>query len=126
MTQVVHSLPGCLKKNWGHKLRVYPLLQAPQHHCNPVINQVVCNMAPIIRQFSSSGVNYVYVCDLPIAEEDEEEETAPPQPEVETEKEKPAEKQDEEGKVLNTPHIQCPTDSSVIHQCYFSIIDVLS
>uniref|UniRef100_A0A673FR29 Cytoplasmic dynein 1 intermediate chain 2-like n=1 Tax=Sinocyclocheilus rhinocerous TaxID=307959 RepID=A0A673FR29_9TELE len=43
-----------------------------------------------------SGVNYVDVCDLPIAEEAEEEETAPPQPEVEAEKEKPAEKQDEE------------------------------
>uniref|UniRef100_A0A672T775 Uncharacterized protein n=1 Tax=Sinocyclocheilus grahami TaxID=75366 RepID=A0A672T775_SINGR len=47
-------------------------------------------------QFSSSGVNYVDVCDLPIAEEAEEEETTPPQPEVEAEKEKPAEKQDEE------------------------------
>uniref|UniRef100_A0A672T8T9 Uncharacterized protein n=1 Tax=Sinocyclocheilus grahami TaxID=75366 RepID=A0A672T8T9_SINGR len=46
--------------------------------------------------FSSSGVNYVDVCDLPIAEEAEEEETTPPQPEVEAEKEKPAEKQDEE------------------------------
>ncbi len=33
MTQVVHPLPGRLKKNWGHKLRVYPLLQAPLHHC---------------------------------------------------------------------------------------------
>ncbi len=75
-------------------------------------------MGPIRRQFSSSGVNYVYVCDLPIAEEDVEEETAPPQPEVEAEKEKPAEKQDEEGKVLNTPHIQFPTDSSVIHQVF--------
>ncbi len=32
MTQVVHPLPGHLKK-WGHKLRVYPLLQAPLHHC---------------------------------------------------------------------------------------------
>ncbi|XP_016150238.1 cytoplasmic dynein 1 intermediate chain 2 [Sinocyclocheilus grahami] len=59
-------------------------------------DEEVCNMGPIIRQFSSSGVNYVDVCDLPIAEEAEEEETTPPQPEVEAEKEKPAEKQDEE------------------------------
>ncbi|KTG02801.1 hypothetical protein cypCar_00012866 [Cyprinus carpio] len=53
-------------------------------------------MGLIIREFSSSGVNYIDVCDLPVAEEEEEEEAAPPQPEVEAEKEKPAEKQDEE------------------------------
>ncbi len=27
------SFPGPYKKNWGYKLRVYPLLQAPLHHC---------------------------------------------------------------------------------------------
>lgn len=54
-------------------------------------------MGLIIREFSSSGVNYIDVCDLPVAEEEEEEEAVPPQPEVVAEKEKPAEKQDEEG-----------------------------
>uniref|UniRef100_A0A672T8S9 Uncharacterized protein n=1 Tax=Sinocyclocheilus grahami TaxID=75366 RepID=A0A672T8S9_SINGR len=50
----------------------------------------------LLHSEPGSGVNYVDVCDLPIAEEAEEEETTPPQPEVEAEKEKPAEKQDEE------------------------------
>jgi len=27
ITQSVHPLLGCLKKYWGHKLRVYPLTQ---------------------------------------------------------------------------------------------------
>jgi len=33
ITQGFHPLLGRLKKKyWGHKLRVYPLLQAPLHH----------------------------------------------------------------------------------------------
>lgn len=62
-------------------------------------------MGPIIRLFCSSDVNYVNVCDLSVTEEDEEEETPAPKPEVEAEKEKPEEKQDEEGKILSTPHV---------------------